>query len=82
MDCLHRNGAITGYVVRAVRDGREEGTARAGSDERQATVFGLTPSSQYIVQVAAVNSAGTGPYSPLTFYETEGVALLLGTIYY
>ena len=71
MDCLHRNGAITGYVVRAVRDGREEGAARASGDDRQATVSGLTPSSQYIVQVAAVNSAGTGPYSPITSYGTE-----------
>ena len=72
VDCLHRNGAITGYVVRAVRDGREEGTTRAGGDDRRATVCSLTPSSQYIVQVAAVNSAGTGPYSPYTVYETEG----------
>ena len=59
-------------MVHAVRDGREEGTARAGGDDRQATVSGLTPSSQYIVQVAAVNSAGTGPYSPITAYGTEG----------
>ena len=72
VDCLHRNGAITGYVVRAVRDGREEGTVRACGDDRQATVTGLTPSSQYIIQVAAVNSAGTGPYSPINFYGTEG----------
>ena len=32
-------------------------------DTREATVYGLTPSTQYTVQVAAVNSAGTGPYN-------------------
>ena len=75
MDCLDRNGAITGYVARALSNGREEGNASVGGDEREATIAGLTPSTQYIVQVAAVNSAGTGPYSPIALYGTEGIAL-------
>ena len=65
VDCLDRNGAITGYIARALSNGREEGTASVGGDDREATISGLTPSTQYIVQVAAVNSAGTGPYSPI-----------------
>ena len=73
VDCLDRNGAITGYVARALSNGREEGTASVGGDDREATISGLTPSTQYIVQVAAVN-AGTGPYSPIALYGTEGIA--------
>ena len=71
VDCLDRNGAITGYVARALSNGREEGTASVGGDDREATISGLTPSTQYIVQVAAVNSAGTGPYSPIALYENR-----------
>ena len=74
VDCLDRNGAITGYVARALSNGREEGTASVGGDDSEATISGLTPSTQYIVQVAAVNSAVTGPYSPIALYETEGSA--------
>ena len=65
VDCLDRNGAITGYVSRALSNGREEGTASVGGDDREATISGLTPSTQYIVQVAPVNIA---------LYETEGIA--------
>ena len=74
VDCLDRNGAITGYVARALSNGREEGSASVGGDDREATISGLTPSTQYIVQVAAVNSAGTGPYSLIALYGTEGIA--------
>ena len=74
VDCLDRNGAITGYVARALSNGREEGTASVDGDDREATISGLTPSTQYIVQVAAVNSAGTGPYSLIALYGTEGSA--------
>ena len=74
VDCLDRNGAITGYVARALSNGREEGTASVGGDDREATISGLTPSTQYIVQVAAVNSAGTGTYSPIALYGTGGIA--------
>ena len=40
-----------------------EGTASVGGDARLATISGLSPSTTYTVQVAAVNGAGTGPYS-------------------
>ena len=49
---------ITGYTARALR---VEGTANIGGDARQATISGLTPLTEYSVQVAIVNNAGTGP---------------------
>ena len=72
MDCIHRNGDIKGYSVRygvygslvhsknyTIITGRYSG----GVYE----ISGLTPSTTYTIEVAAVNSAGTGVYSdPLT----------------
>ena len=61
--CLDRNGEITGYIAQAVKNGVVKGTASVSGDARQATISGLSPSTLYSVQVAAVNGAGTGPYS-------------------
>ena len=36
----------------------------------QATISGLTPSTEYIISVAAVNSADTGPYSDEVAHKT------------
>ena len=75
MACLERNGGITGYTVTAANtDGVVKGTARVNIDARQATISGLTPSTQYTVSVAAVNSVGTGPVTTLPV-ETEGERL-------
>ena len=70
--CLDRNGEIIGYTARAMTSGRLEGTAAVNGSEMEATITGLTPSTQYIVQVAAVNSAGYGPFSPIDVYSTKG----------
>ena len=43
------------------------------SNTRQATVSGLSPSTLYTVQVAAVNGAGTGPYSSGINIRTNGM---------
>ena len=65
--CLQRNGEITDYTVTVTNsDGMEEGTASVDVDARRATIYGLTPATQYTVSVAAVNSAGTGPTSTET----------------
>ncbi|CAI8031727.1 Receptor-type tyrosine-protein phosphatase F, partial [Geodia barretti] len=70
--CLERNGEITGYTVTAANsDGVVKGTSSVNVDARQATISGLTPSTQYTVSVAAVNGAGTGPVTALPV-ETEG----------
>ena len=74
MACLDRNGEITGYIAQAsaTTSGRINQTAVVNGSEMEATLTGLTPSTQYIVQVAAVNSAGSGPFSPIGVYSTKG----------
>ena len=75
--CPQRNGEITDYTVTAIKSGgMVEGTASVDVGARQATISGLTPSTQYTVSVAAVNSAGTGPSTTLTV-ETPGEYILL-----
>ena len=71
--CLHRNGQITGYRVQAVRNGMTEKSINVASNTRQATISRLSPSTLYTVQVAAVNSAGTGPYSTGINIRTSGM---------
>ena len=63
---------ITGYTAQALRNGMVEGTANVGGDARQATISGLTPSTEYSVQVAAVNNAGIGSYSSSITIMTRG----------
>ena len=43
-----------------------------GANVREATLSGLSPSTLYTVQVAAVNGAGTGPYSSGISVWTSG----------
>ena len=72
--CVDRNGEITGYTARALRSGVVERTANAtGGASKEVTIFGLSSSTRYIVEVAAVNDAGTGPYtSSATLIRTMG----------
>ena len=71
VSCLYRNGEITGYTAQAVRNGMVKGTASVGGGARQATISGLSPSTWYTVQVAAMNRAGTGPYSGVLSVKTS-----------
>ena len=67
MPCLHRNGEITGYTVEARASGEADRTVNVNDGSaREATVSGLNPSTEYTVTVAAVNSAGSGPFSGIT----------------
>ena len=61
---MDRNGEITGYTVGAALSGTVVATENVnGGSARRGTVSGLTPSTAYLVLVAAVNSVGTGPFS-------------------
>ena len=69
VDCLERNGVITGYTV----EFREEGGAMIpGEVEGQTfTARGLTPHTNYTFRVAGVNSNGTGPFSDIFIISTK-----------
>ena len=58
--CLEENGIITGYSVR-YKD--IESTHNVMGNVTEATISGLSPSTVYSVQVAGINTAGTGEYS-------------------
>ena len=62
--CMDRNGEITGYTVNATING--EIIATENVNDGSASVSGLNPSTEYIVTVAAINSAGTGPFSSIS----------------
>ena len=65
VDCIHRNGDITGYSVRygVVESGSTQTTNVSGASVTETTISTLMPSTTYSIEVAAVNSAGTGSYS-------------------
>ena len=76
--CLDRNGEITDYQVVATNpQGMAVGTADVDVAARQATISGLTPSTQYTVSVAAVNSAGTGPIRVISIETTGEINVVL-----
>ena len=46
----------------------------SGGSITEATISGLTPSTTYSIEVAAVNGAGTGVYSNAVARLTEGIS--------
>ena len=72
VDCIHRNGDITGYSVRYGVQGSGS-TQTTSVSVNEATISGLTPSTTYSIEVAAVNGAGTGVYSSAVALLTEGI---------
>ena len=75
VDCIHRNGDITGYSVRygVQGNGSTQTQNITESDHNETTtISGLTASTNYSIEVAAVNSAGTGVYSSPISVETDG----------
>ena len=69
VDCIQRNGDITGYSVQYKKVGSVSTHNRtvSGSNTTEAIIINLMPSTMYIVQVAAINDADDGVYSePLT----------------
>ena len=75
VDCIHRNGDITGYSVRygVHVNGSIQTVSVSGGGSTQTIIFGLTPSTNYSFEMAAVNSVGTGVYSNVIFQLTRGI---------
>ena len=61
--CIHCNGDITGYSVQYTGGGSTQTMSVSGGYVTEATITGLESSTTYSIQVAAVNSGGTGVYS-------------------
>ena len=70
MPCLDRNGEITDYAVTARSSDGMEVTAVADVANRRATISNLSPSTQYTVSVAAVNSVDSGPTTDIIVNTT------------
>ena len=75
VDCIYRNGDITGYSVRYGVQGSVEGdrTVEMASGDSSGGMYqisGLSAATVYSIEVAAVNNAGTGDYSPVKSWET------------
>ena len=49
----------------------------SGGETTQAVISGLIPSTNYSIEVAAVNSAGTGLYSNVAFQLTRGTYIFI-----
>ena len=72
VDCIHRNGDITGYSVRygVVGSGSILIMSVSGGSVTKVTISSLMSSTVYSIEVAAVNSAGIGNYSIISVVET------------
>ena len=68
--CILQNGDITGY---SVRYGSEAVNVTGDSSGGTYTIPDLMPSTNYPIQVAAMNGAGIGTYSAAVDQLTEGI---------
>ena len=73
--CEHRNGDITGYSVKygvmgSLGNKSETVMNITGASVTEATISNLNFSTNYSIQNAAVNNAGTGVFSNATFIKT------------
>ena len=70
VDCIHRNGDITGY---SVQYGSKTVSVSGDSSGGMYVISGLWISTNYSIKVAAETSFGTGPYSTAVYQLTAGV---------
>ena len=71
MDCIHYNG-YSGNKIDYLLQYQESGdTQTHTASGKQATISNLMSSTNYSIKVAAVNSAGTGEFSPAVTIVTR-----------
>ena len=77
VDCIHSNGDVTGYSVHygVQGSGKTENVSISGSAVTETTISGLDFSTNYSIQVAAVNNVGIGIYSDPIIFTTESKGL-------
>ena len=70
--CPHKGAPITDYKLNYTNSAHDSNyTVNITEEEnKQYNLTGLTPFTNYSVQVAAVNERGTGPYSTPLIVET------------
>ena len=80
--CIHQNGNITGYMIEYEEVVDENEAPRMNvsivGDQKEMTagiITGLKPLTHYDIRVAAVNSAGIGPFTNTSNASTIGIAL-------
>ena len=73
IECIERNGDITGYAVRFQGDDIVPGLVV----NRTFNVSGLTPGTRYTFQVAGININGTGPYTDAVYVTTDEDGMVL-----
>ena len=61
--CIHRNGDITGYSVQYTGDKSTQTMYVTGGEVTMTTISDLRSSATYVIEMAVVNSDGTGVYS-------------------
>ena len=70
--CINRNGDIAGYLVQYEQVGSgSPHTLTVSEGGILTTIQSVMSSTNYSIQVAAENSAGTGPYSDRIVVETQ-----------
>ena len=70
VDCSHHNGDILSYLVQY--EAQESGDTQTYTTTGEyAIISNLMSSTTYSIAVAAVNSAGTGEFSPPIMIETR-----------
>ena len=73
VNCIHQNGHITGYSVRYwVQRSSTHTLNVSGGTTTAFTLTGLSNSTTYSIDVAAVNNAGIGRYSDSIMVKTKG----------
>ena len=71
VDCIHQNSEITGYTVRYGPASSITQVLGTTSTERVYTAVGLARSTNYSIEVAAVNRGGdVGPFTTPIFATT------------
>ena len=72
----HHNGQITGYNITLTTAGTGE-TFTTFSETNSTTITSLNPFTTYTYAVAAVTSAGIGPYSTPDTAVTDEAGMLI-----